>query len=515
MKGSEAAASDEQLWVGRFWLLVGIVTLLRLLFLAAAPIDLSGDEAYYWDWGRRPDWGYYSKPPLVGWTMALTGALAGASTFWTRFPAVLFGVGTVWGLFALTRRLYGARAGFLAALVFAANPGGLLSGIVMTIDAPLLCFWALSLHAGWRAVGEGKARPDWVGLAVVTVGLGLLSKQTMVLFPACLFGWLVTRPELRGLAKRPALYAVLAAPLLFLGPTLWWNARHGWITLRHTESHFEAEGAAAGGVLQRVGELVGSQAGMFSPVLWGLVMIVVAAALLRLARLGRRESYLVWFSGVPLLLVCLLNLHHGINANWPAPFYLGGIALLAGWTVNAVVLPGFRAGGARVLGAGIGVGAVMAGLLLAAPWLLRGTAVEGSSMDLLRRVRGWRDWGAEIARTAGPLPHPDRTFYVSHGHRTRAAELGFYHPQHPRVFQWNPTAEIRSQYDLWPGPRSLRGWDAVIVVENGDRPLPPRLERAFHTVEQKGTVRLRQGGRRYQDYAVYLASELREWPPRR
>ena len=50
---------------------VGVAALFcfRLLMLLL-PLDLSGDEAYYWDWGRNLDWGYYSKPPGIAWLMA-------------------------------------------------------------------------------------------------------------------------------------------------------------------------------------------------------------------------------------------------------------------------------------------------------------------------------------------------------------------------------------------------------------------------------------------------------------
>src|SRR5947208_1514972 len=42
--------------------------LARLTYLAwYSPLDLSPDEAHYWDWSRRLDWSYYGKGPLVAW----------------------------------------------------------------------------------------------------------------------------------------------------------------------------------------------------------------------------------------------------------------------------------------------------------------------------------------------------------------------------------------------------------------------------------------------------------------
>ena len=45
------------------------VTILRVVYLFIFPLGLVGDESYYWEWGRNLDWGYYSKPPLIGWLM--------------------------------------------------------------------------------------------------------------------------------------------------------------------------------------------------------------------------------------------------------------------------------------------------------------------------------------------------------------------------------------------------------------------------------------------------------------
>ena len=47
-------------------ILLGIFSL-RVSFLFINGLDLIGDESYYWDWSRRLDWCYYSKPPMVAW----------------------------------------------------------------------------------------------------------------------------------------------------------------------------------------------------------------------------------------------------------------------------------------------------------------------------------------------------------------------------------------------------------------------------------------------------------------
>ena len=61
--------------------------LFRLWLSMAFPF--TGDEAYFWIWGVRPDLGYYDHPPMVGWILALTHRLS--SEVWVqRLPATLY-----------------------------------------------------------------------------------------------------------------------------------------------------------------------------------------------------------------------------------------------------------------------------------------------------------------------------------------------------------------------------------------------------------------------------------------
>jgi 4-amino-4-deoxy-L-arabinose transferase-like glycosyltransferase len=106
-------------WNRRFWALLAGVFIFRVLFTLffCAHADLAGDEAYYWDWGRQPDWGYYSKPPMIGWLMGIVGWMTGACDIGIRLCALTLGTLTMAVVFLLMRRLYDARTGFITALV--------------------------------------------------------------------------------------------------------------------------------------------------------------------------------------------------------------------------------------------------------------------------------------------------------------------------------------------------------------------------------------------------------------
>src|SRR6185295_10579187 len=88
-----------------FWLVLSVATALRMLLAAVVP--LSGDEAYYWDCSRHPDWSYFDQPPLVIWAMRPFRLLLGETSLAIRMPAILASLGLGLCLPPLARRLGG------------------------------------------------------------------------------------------------------------------------------------------------------------------------------------------------------------------------------------------------------------------------------------------------------------------------------------------------------------------------------------------------------------------------
>ena len=58
-----------------------ILLIFKILSVYLTNFDLFGDEAQYWLWSQRLDYGYYSKPPLLPWVIALVSFVLGNSIF--------------------------------------------------------------------------------------------------------------------------------------------------------------------------------------------------------------------------------------------------------------------------------------------------------------------------------------------------------------------------------------------------------------------------------------------------
>ena len=94
--------------------IIALLTALRVALLVASPLDLFVDEAQYWLWSTQPAAGYFSKPPLIAWLIALTTGLAGDAEWAVRLASPLLHAGTAGFILLAGRALYDARTGAAA-----------------------------------------------------------------------------------------------------------------------------------------------------------------------------------------------------------------------------------------------------------------------------------------------------------------------------------------------------------------------------------------------------------------
>ncbi|MCS7160857.1 MAG: glycosyltransferase family 39 protein, partial [Gemmatales bacterium] len=244
------------------------VVAFRLVYLVwLCPFDLAPDEAHYWDWSRQLDWCYYSKGPMVAWLIRAAEATCGAwlrDTHGTtmpavRLPAVVCGGFFALGVFVFTYQLSASLSlAYFTMLAILLTPHFTALSTLITIDSPFLCFWQWSLVAAYRAIlpdcswdtsnNCGPAVPTltdprkncrtsaWLSWWILGsfIGLGILAKPTMVLFPACLVLFLTGyRPARHHFRSSRFWLMMMVAGILGAGPILWWNAHHDWVTFRH------------------------------------------------------------------------------------------------------------------------------------------------------------------------------------------------------------------------------------------------------------------------------------------
>ncbi len=469
----------------------------RLAYLWFTPFDLAPDEAYYWDWSRHLDMAYRSKGPLVAWVIAGATALGGHLAPVVRLPAALASVVTVAATALLAARLYGPAAGWVAGAALAVAPLFAAHGVLMTIDPLIAAAWAVAALALWHATHGRPAAWGGVGLALAA---GLLAKYTMIAFVPGLLAYAALRPD------RPWRGALLATGIGLLGlvPPLIWNAQHDWATLQHLADLSAPARAGGRPAAVTAAEFVASQFGVLGVSLFVGLVFALGRETAAAARGDDRGRFVALLS-LPLLLAFLvLSLRTRVQANWAFPGYLVGFAALGGLAADwaAGLRPAAR------------VGALA--LLLGPPALVTGFGLVGlpravaealpPEVDPTNRLVGWSAVGAEIARRAAVLGQNGPLFLAGSRYQV-TAELAFYVPGQPTVYCIS-TDRGPTQYDYWPGPGRLVGWDAL-YVNAGDGPLDPGVRAQFETAERLAPVVVRRHGRVIRSHAVFYLRRYR------
>ena len=490
----------------------------RWLYAAVVPLELVADEAYYWDWSRQLDWGYYSKPPMVAWLIRLATELGGSTAWAVRTPAVVLGTLSLWWIYLLAARVFDARTGFWSVVLCAATPGNTALSLLMTIDAPFLFCWGMAMYALWRMLEGGSQRAGWIVTTGLATGLGLLSKESMVAFLMGTGLFVLLSLEDRRELRRPGLWLMTLIALACVLPVFVWNIEHDWITFKHSSSHFEAQTTDLARRLLRSAEFVASQFGLISPFTCALFAAAAVPAVRDFRRLSRKALFLICFSVAPLSCVLALSLTRRVMPNWPAPFYAAGLIYTVGWLSGRFDSGELTAtprwvffSRDRLLRGSVWCGAICACLTCLAPWGVHWSGLIGSKLDPTVRLRGWNSLAAQVASNRAGAPRPDSTFVMVAAGRYEVSELAFYLPDQPLVAHWNPGGTISSQYDLWPGPVDKAGWDAVILSLPSDH-IDPRIAERFQDVTKHPTgIDIPLGGSRVRRYTAWLGRGYR--PP--
>jgi 4-amino-4-deoxy-L-arabinose transferase-like glycosyltransferase len=263
---------------------LAVLTVLRLVYIGR--VELSPDEAQYYQWSQRLDWCYFSKGPGVALTIRLGTALFGPSEFGVRFFAPVLALGTSLLLYALARRIFDSRVATWTVVLANVTPIFNAGGLIMTIDPLSIFFWTAALYTLWRAFeahqeagadeGTEESGPTrWWLASGFLIGCGFLCKWTNAMQLLSILLLVLLTKRCRSAMKSPGFWGMFAVFALFVVPVVIWNEKHGWPTTHHL--------AARGGLdtpwwrldLKAIGKFIASHFGAYSPLLFAGMLLVL------------------------------------------------------------------------------------------------------------------------------------------------------------------------------------------------------------------------------------------------
>ena len=314
------AVSDSNHSAKHILIIIGLTAVYRALYIGS--FDVSTDEAYYWMWSVRLDWGYVDHPPMVAYVMWLAGALTDDAPWAWRASAIAISCASSWLVFCTGRKLFSARVGFWAALPLTLSPLYCMALGFLLVPESLLVFWtALALYLAAKMVTEQRLALFYPLGAVF--GLGLSSNPPALLIPTglVLFG-LLSKPH-RCWFRRQEPYLGALLGLLIFSPVVYWNSQHDWAGFLFLSERTEVGDANAPPGLGLAWQSVFFQATYHTPVVFILLWTGVVLGFRSLRRQADARILLLLCFSLPLLGIFLAVASMSTTqAHWPTSGYL-------------------------------------------------------------------------------------------------------------------------------------------------------------------------------------------------
>lgn len=298
------------------YLIIALSLLIRFFFIGTN--DLLVEEAYYWNYASHLDISYLDHPPMIALLIKVFTTIAGNHEFGVRIASILCWFLTALFSFKLTD-LIKPGAGLYAVVLLAILPFFFLQSLVMTPDQPLLVCWSATLYCLYRSLVLNERR-YWYGSGLA-LGLGMLSKYTIVLLGPAALLYLCLVPEARYWFNRKEPYIALLMAALLFTPVIYWNAAHEWASF----------------VFQSTRRLNAAWSFSLHHLFGLLVLFLTPIGIIGLFSLFKKtnlidqhtQRFFQAFFLIPLIVFGLFSLTHEVKFNWIGPDGLAVVPWLA------------------------------------------------------------------------------------------------------------------------------------------------------------------------------------------
>ena len=306
------------------FIILVIITLIRIYSLFISPIELSVDEAQYWHWSQNLDYGYFTKPPLIAWAIALSTNIFGNEEWAVRLfsPIIHFFISII--LWAITQFAFGLKAGRIAALLWIFTPAASLGSFIISTDTPLLLFWSSSLLFIFKIFKDDSYISATFSGA--SLGLAFLSKYAALYFFVLLILWWVIYDKGKALTFKKLL-VVLISSIFVATPNLYWNYSNDFVTASHTISNANLSEIIMN--YANVIDFLSSQLLVFGPIIFLLYLFIIFNSFFKDQKLS-----LLGMLSLPIITLIIVQSFLKIaNPNWAVTAYISATLMISAYAI--------------------------------------------------------------------------------------------------------------------------------------------------------------------------------------
>ncbi|MFN3813563.1 MAG: ArnT family glycosyltransferase [Aquificaceae bacterium] len=449
-----------------------LLLLFRVLYVIYYPIDLSPEEAQYWDWSRHLDLSYYSKPPMVAYLNFLSTKLFGNTELAVRLTPMILSFLLSLATYFFVKRVFDRRTALVASTLPQITVGFSINSLLMTTDVPFLFFWSISVISIYYAL-EKNTKLHWLLVGLFS-GVAFLSKYTaMFLLPLTLL-WMLLSKRLR---ERTPYVSLLPAIVLSL-PVFVWNYQHDFVSFKHVSTLASKSESFIS--LYDVSQFILGETLLLS----FIPFLFLIYAWFKSFK-SKRLLFFTVYSLPAFGFFFLLSLHKRVEANWPGFAYFSGFVLLSYFLARSrMLLPTYF------------LSAVLFLFLHFTPLFdklgLRSLLPPNRDPTII--LLGWKELGKEVSQ----LYTGKEMIFSPHYQVT--AELAFYVKGQPSTFCVNLGRRM-NQYDLWKeGMKNYMGKNAIFVSVG---PVEDRILRAFDGIMEERIYRVFWRGQAVNTFYIY------------
>ncbi|WP_321345022.1 glycosyltransferase family 39 protein [Breoghania sp.] len=194
-------------------------------------------------WGEHWQLGYYKHPPLPAWIAEAARLVTGEPILGPMIASQLLVALTFVFVFALGKRLLGARNAFLGTALatgvfYFSWPTPELNHNVVQMPIWAACFWLFSL------IRENPRRLlPWLGLGLAA-GIGVYAKYSVAVLYAVLGMWMLIHPQIRRAFLTRGPWACVAVGLVVAAPHLVWLVQTDFMPITYFQARSQAAGSS-------------------------------------------------------------------------------------------------------------------------------------------------------------------------------------------------------------------------------------------------------------------------------
>lgn len=474
-----------------------IVTTTLLHFIMASSLLLHPDEAYYWDWSRHLDYGYYDHPPMVAWAIWLFSFLP-LSELTVRLPAILSAVIVALSTYSTIKQL-GAdkKLAWYGFLIVTISPWLTITAIINTPDVYALLFYTLTVQFGVRFAILQQKR--WLYLVGLLVTLSTLSKLTnLFLLPVFLLWMLVDSRQRKWLSTIHPWLSALIGSLGIVVLSVWNYNNNNAMVYRLSELESGSVVSLSQGINESLGFIL-TNLFMLSPMIVLIIIIAIPSFRIIFSKLNSGWSLVLFAAIIPWIYAIPASVFAKFQGNWLV-FCAVPLTILGVGIVHYKQTYNEQTTSYKWLKYSVYWFLLVFVLLNLAP-------VSGFARSRMRELNGWHELGSIIDKQIDQNSKESQLVVYAQRYQT-AALIGFYSKYHPNV----NTCSIgvrKSMYDLWTDHSKNAGKDVVFVlISRWKKPIPNEFVSAFDSFTQLENMPIIQHEKKVHELNLYYGTNF-------